>query len=200
MLKAILVDFDGTLVDTAAANAAAYSAALAEAGVSISDEDLIPRIEGRSWRDFLPPLMPQAGEKELQAVTRSKRRLYSRYFDRTAPNRPLLRLLRSWKAAHALGLVTTASRESVLPLLSHHRIDSLFDVVICGEDVTNPKPSPEAYFKAADCLRVLPFDCLVFEDSDTGVAAAQAFGGHVVRWEASAPEPADAFALNIANC
>jgi beta-phosphoglucomutase len=188
MLKSIMVDFDGTLVDTASANVQAYAAALAEVGVAITASELGPLIDGRSWRTFLPQVMPAASEVEWRAVAKNKRRLYPRYFDQTTANHVLIELLRQWKQRYALALVTTASRDSVVPLLNLHGVADLFDLLVCGEDVVETKPSPEAYFKAATQLSVKPNECLVIEDSNIGVAAAQAFGGHIMRWE-SAPFP-----------
>ena len=59
-LRALLVDFDGTLADTEALNAEAYAAALAEAGVHVPRAEIQVRARGRSWRDFLPEWLPAA--------------------------------------------------------------------------------------------------------------------------------------------
>jgi len=54
-----------------------------------------------------------------------------------------------------------------------------FDVILSGEDVSKQKPDPEIYMMAAERLSVRPDECLVFEDSASGVAAARAAGMHV---------------------
>jgi beta-phosphoglucomutase-like phosphatase (HAD superfamily) len=55
-----------------------------------------------------------------------------------------------------------------------------FDVVVAGDDVTNGKPHPEPYLRAAELLGVAPEDCLAFEDSPTGLASAEAAGCHAI--------------------
>jgi HAD superfamily hydrolase (TIGR01509 family) len=60
-------------------------------------------------------------------------------------------------------------------------MQELFDVVVTGDDVVRHKPDPEAYRIAAERLAVPVEACLVFEDSDAGVASAVAAGMAVVR-------------------
>jgi beta-phosphoglucomutase len=55
-----------------------------------------------------------------------------------------------------------------------------FDVAVNGDEVVNPKPHPEIYLKAADLLGVRPEECVVLEDSYTGVQAGLSAGMRVV--------------------
>lgn len=190
MLKALLVDMDGTLIHSAHANAAAYSAALAEWGIASDPQRLAPAIDGRSWRDFLPGLTANHPDVAAEAVARRKRVLYPDYFHLLQPNDRLIDLVRLLHGRVATGLVTTASSVAVEAILKHFALDELFDVIVSGDHVTQAKPAPEGYILAAKMLSVLPGECLVLEDSDTGVAAALAFGGGLLRWtEPPAPPP-----------
>ncbi|MPZ70221.1 MAG: HAD-IA family hydrolase [Actinobacteria bacterium] len=56
----------------------------------------------------------------------------------------------------------------------------MFDAVVAGDDVAEPKPAPDIYLRACDLLEVEPSETIAFEDSPTGVAAARAAGLHVV--------------------
>ena len=58
---AILVDLDGTLIETAGANYHAYAQSLAEVGLSISRQEFDARAAGRNWKQFLPEMLKQAG-------------------------------------------------------------------------------------------------------------------------------------------
>lgn len=78
-----------------------------------------------------------------------------------------------------VGLVSASLRvmvDAVLAAVGAHH----FDVIVSGSDVTEGKPHPEAYLKAAAQLGVAIEDCLILEDSPTGVAAAVASGAKVV--------------------
>lgn len=182
MLKAVLVDLDGTLVESAQANAAAYCEALSECGIVLAPGDVAPLVNGRSWRDFLPGLIGDRPGVAAENVARRKRALYPQYFHLLQLNRPLADLLCSLHGKFFVGLVTTASSSAVSAITEFFNLHDLFDVVICGDHVVRSKPHPEAYARAAEYLSVSPDECIVIEDSDTGVAAARAFGGSLLRW------------------
>jgi HAD superfamily hydrolase (TIGR01509 family) len=69
-------------------------------------------------------------------------------------------------------------------------IGASFDLVITGDDVQKHKPDPEAYRLAATRLGLTPEQCLVFEDSDIGMAAGLAFGAQVLRISMQLPAAA----------
>jgi HAD superfamily hydrolase (TIGR01509 family) len=83
------------------------------------------------------------------------------------------------KAGIKTALVTMSMRTMALTVAE--QIDfQAFDVVVGGDDVTNGKPHPEPYLRAAELLGVAPEDCLAFEDSPTGLASAEAAGCHAI--------------------
>lgn len=181
-IAALLVDLDGTLVDTAVANHAAYAGALAEAGIEVNRADFDRVAAGRNWRQFLPELMASSGkEAQASAVAARKAELYPGKLALTAVNEPLVALIRVSRPALRTALVTTASGANARAVLEHHGLSDLFDVVVTGSDVARHKPDPEAYFLAASRLGCAPSECLVIEDSDIGVASAHAFGAACLR-------------------
>ena len=181
-LRAVLVDLDGTLVESDDANAAAYAEALREFGVPVEAAEVAPRIRGRSWRDFLPELIGAGSDVDPAAVARRKQALYPGHFGLLRLNESLVDMIGGLRGRFAVGLVTTASRRSAEPLLAHFALDGLFDTMVLGDDVARLKPDPEAYQLAAARLQVAPGECIVIEDSEVGIAAARAFGGHLLRW------------------
>ncbi|MEU8403709.1 HAD family phosphatase [Nonomuraea sp. NPDC048892] len=86
-------------------------------------------------------------------------------------------------------LVTSSHRVLVDEVLA--QLDpGMFDTVVCGDEVTRPKPDPESYLTAADRLGVDPRDCVALEDSRPGITSALAAGCLVV----AVPEDAAALA------
>ncbi|MEV5447637.1 HAD family phosphatase, partial [Streptomyces sp. NPDC052644] len=77
--------------------------------------------------------------------------------------------------------VSGSTRESVTASLTALGLLDRFDVLVCAEDYARAKPDPECYLMAARLLDVPPERCLVFEDTDLGVAAATAAGMASVR-------------------
>jgi HAD superfamily hydrolase (TIGR01509 family) len=180
--KALLFDLDGTLADTATANAKAYAAALAEVGVFVDLAQLALITQGRNWRQFLPPLLETAGVGVApELVAGRKSFYYAAMLNEVALNTPLIGLLMASRPHLKTALVTTASGINARRLIDVHGLTPLFDVVVTGDDVTHHKPDPEAYLLAAGRLGLPPEDCLAFEDSDIGVASAKAAGVSVIR-------------------
>jgi beta-phosphoglucomutase-like phosphatase (HAD superfamily) len=181
-LRALLFDLDGTLIDSAEANHAAYSRALLEFGVRIEPDAVARAAAGRQWRDFLPALLRDAGvERDPEAIASRKGQLYRAAVGELRVNVALLALASSVGPELRTALVTTASGESVRAILHHPDLSHAFDHVVTGDDVTRHKPDPEAYLLALERLQLDPRECLAFEDSDVGVASAEAAGIAVVR-------------------
>ncbi len=171
MIKALMVDLDGTLADTADANYRAYAAALAEVGITVGREDFDAEAQGRNWRQFLPVFLGEARE-QAPAVAARKTSLYGDMLGHVRINHGLVRLIESFASVGPAALVTTASRKSVDAILTHHDLARLFQVTITGDEVTHHKPDPQPYLMAAEALAIDPAECLAIEDTDVGAASA----------------------------
>ena len=147
--KLAMVDLDGTLVFTLEANALAYARALAEYGFTLTREDYAARCDGRAYRDFLPEIMG-ADSPYIEAVHDRKIALYGECLTAAEPNGPRV--------------------------LARFGLTELFDVIVTQEDVRRAKPDPACYNDLIERLGVRREDCLIFEDSASGVAAALASG------------------------
>lgn len=84
------------------------------------------------------------------------------------------------RAGVPLGLGTNAERLNVEFVLGRAGLAAEFGAVVDGQQVSRPKPDPEVYVEAARRLGVAPRDCVIFEDSPGGMAAARAAGARLV--------------------
>ena len=73
-----------------------------------------------------------------------------------------------------LALATSSVSTSARPFLDRHQITSFFEVVITGDEIEPGKPEPDIYLRTAEKLGVAADQCLVIEDSLSGIAAAKA--------------------------
>lgn len=73
-----------------------------------------------------------------------------------------------------IGLASMSMKKNIILVIEKLKIESYFQVIKSGEDVTNGKPHPEIFIKTAEELGISTESCLVIEDSKNGVAAAKA--------------------------
>lgn len=180
MIKAIISDFDGTLVDTFDANFAAYSEAFTSVGLSLSRE---------KYRECFglrfPELMEALGISEEDIaleIRRIKGEVYPNYFSKLKPNMPLVEFLRSSKRQGIrTALASTARGKNLKNALLHIEADDVFTHILTGEDVKKGKPNPEIYNRALELLCVSSDEAIVFEDSEVGMKAAEAAGINYIK-------------------
>ena len=135
----------------------------------------------------LMPLMPQHGASRPEEVLSALRTgIYSAMVEDSQVIRDnewphTTALLRVAKDTFCgTGLATMSQRKEALHVLRSLDLERYLDVIVSREDVEKPKPDPEIYLMAASKLAVPPSECLVLEDSVTGVRAGVAAGMSVI--------------------
>lgn len=187
-LEAILVDFDGTLVNTEDANAKAYSNSLKNFGFAISQDMVMQYCIGRHWSNFLPELLKEHYSQDLASkIAKRKKEIYPNFYNEIRINQPLVNLLEHLKEAPK-AIVTNASKEPVLQILERFNIDKMFNLLICQEDVANPKPNPEGYLLALSLLNADKSRCIAIEDSKVGILAATSAGIPTIQVSCLSPQ------------
>ena len=175
-IKLILLDFDGTLASTEEANMEAYVAALAEEGVALDREAYRTRYFGMRCPEFLQEL-GFTNEEDIDRIRRRKIELYPTFFDSVRLNEPLWNFVQAFRSQGGKAwIVSTGQKDNITNAMRHLGIEDKVDGVITSLDVVEPKPSPEAFLKAMAIEGVTPAETLIFEDSQVGLAAAEASG------------------------
>lgn len=178
-----LFDLDGTLVNTEEINFKAYKTALALSGIKL-DQETFQSWHGKRWDEFLPEVMGTQDMDAVQAVHKKKLGFYKTFIESGDLNDRLIDMLYAMKETFHIALVTSASRMNCMEILDFHELTDSFERIITGDDVARPKPDPEGFLKAMKYFDCGPEDTVIFEDSETGVQAAQATGAmvHKVMW------------------
>jgi mannitol-1-/sugar-/sorbitol-6-phosphatase len=175
-LAAVLLDMDGTLVDSDAAVARAWRAWAGEHGF---DPEAVAAIaQGVPAAQTIRRLCPDWDDDRVRAEAR--RQLDRECHDladvaATAGAHRLLATLRELRLPWAV--VTSADARLARARLGRAGIHP--PVLVTVDDVTVGKPDPQGYLLAAERLGVEPTDCLVVEDTDAGIAAGRAAGAVV---------------------
>lgn len=177
--QAVLFDMDGLMFNTEAlAKQGLYEAAV-ELGL-VPDIDLFIGITGVNRVVARERLIKYCGSEEkcLELLRREEQKVASWVIEQGTPLKAglvqLLSLLKKKRIRCAV--VSCSQKVRVFPSMEHSGVSDAFECIITGEEVEQGKPAPDAYLLAAEKLGVLPYNCLVLEDSVNGGKAGLAAG------------------------
>lgn len=180
MVRAIITDFDGTLVDTFEANLLAYQQAFHEVGITLT-KDAYKACFGYRFERFMIE-MGVEDDRVANQIRELKKQCYPQFFEYLKLNIPLMELIRSFRYMGGKSAIASTSRkENLMNVLEFFNLTNEFDLILSGADVKNGKPNPEIYQIAMQRMEVLPDDTLVFEDSFVGIEAAKHSGVHYIK-------------------
>ena len=176
--RGVIFDMDGVLVDSADAHRRAWQKLGDEVGVPYTDE-LFRRTFGQRNSSIVPTWLGETSAERIDALGARKEELYRelvrqgavRVYDRVPA---LLHELR--EAGAALAVASSGPRENVSLLIEVIGVSALIEAAISADDVTEGKPHPAPFLKAAEKLALSPRDCAVVEDSVHGIEAAKRAG------------------------
>lgn len=179
---AMVLDMDGVIIDSNPLHAAAWTAYNLRFGIQ-TDRGMEQRMYGRRNDDIVRDYFgPHLSAAEIAEHGSAKEQLY-RKMAATRLETALVPGVRELLARHSgrpVALATNAEPANVDFLLNGSGLRQYFHVIVDGHQVEHPKPHPEIYLKAAELLGIEARNCVVFEDSFSGIQAARAAGARVV--------------------
>lgn len=198
MIKGVLFDMDGVLVDSEPFICKAAIMMFSELGITVSAEDFKPFV-GMGENKYIGGVAERHGIKI--DIAQVKARTYKLYEEIVTGNLSPLPgahefVSRCRNKGFRLALATSADRIKMEVNLKEIGLSpDTFNTIITGLDVTNKKPFPDIYLKAAENLGLLPMDCLVVEDAVSGIKAGKTAGCRCLAitssFESAALEEAD---------
>ena len=170
-IRAVLFDWDGTLLNSYRADHAAFLQMFRSLGVSWTSEELDRHYSPDWYRVYRTAGIPRGRWKEAD-------RLWARFYARQRP--ALLpgarRVLGQLRRRYTLGLVTSGNRARVVRQLRFFGLSAFFDARVCMEDSPRRKPHPAPLQAALRCLKVPPGACLYIGDAPEDVEMAKRAG------------------------
>jgi beta-phosphoglucomutase family hydrolase len=181
-VPALIFDMDGVIVNSTPMHTRAWTAYLSDLGLPAGN--LSDRMLGKHNDEIVRDLLASDLLTEELVVEHGKRK-EALYRDMMAPvlEENLVPGVHQFIARYGetpLAVATNAEAANVAFVLDGAGLRQYFRVIIDGQQVARPKPHPDIYLEAARLLGVAPQDCIIFEDSLTGVEAARAAGARVV--------------------
>jgi beta-phosphoglucomutase len=181
---AAIFDMDGTLIDNNVYHFKAYQQLFENHGLpTLSPQTFNEQLSGVPGLMGLHKILDgQFNDDELKAMFEEKNENYKTlYAPFIQPINGLERFLTELKDAGVImAVATSASHGNVDFVFGHLNIRQYFDAIVDNTGLTRGKPDPEIFLKAATALNMRPANCVVFEDSISGVKAANSAGMKVV--------------------
>ena len=177
-MRLLMIDLDGTLFDTKEINYRAYKEAIEPYGFEIDYKYYCEFCNGKYYMDFLPQITT-SDKIILQEMHKRKKEAYNKYLSYARVNQALVDLIKGRDAECKAVLVTTASKQNTYDLLNKFELVDMFDSILTNDDIIKPKPDPEGYLKAMTQYHVEPKECVIFEDSNVGIEAAEKTGATI---------------------
>lgn len=179
---AVIFDCDGTLVDSMPAHFDAWCEALAIHGAGgVFKEDVFFAMGGRPTRDIVVELNDEYDLRlNPEAVALTKREAFLKRLHTLTLIDEVATFAKSLRGKVPMAIASGGTRMVIEKTLQRLSISDWFDEVVTADDVTEGKPAPEVFLKAARLLGADPARCLVLEDAPSGILAAQRAGMQVI--------------------
>jgi len=184
MIKLIIFDLDGVLVDTEQIHRQSLIDAVKTiTGRRTSEYEHLLKIDGQTTKQKLNLLKHRLvlDDLEVQLIDDRKQQNVIRYLFRGLKTNPSqYEMLSSLKENYKLAIASNSRKENVITILNILGITNFFSLILSNNDVTNPKPDPEIFIAAMATENVSPNETLILEDSEAGKYAAITSGAHVL--------------------
>lgn len=183
MIKLIIFDLDGVLVDAKKIHYNALNKALGKK-FFIEWNEHLSIYDGLKTNQKLEILTERKGlPKKLYKNIWNKKQQHT--FEAISKLKPSIRLKKSLELLKSKGFkiacCSNSIKKTIIKILSNLSIIKNFDLILSNEDVTNSKPHPEIYWKAMSNFSCLPEETLIIEDSPYGLLAANRCNANIMR-------------------
>lgn len=187
MIKAVIFDFDGVIVDSEPLHLRAFQRTVETLGLKLSPTDYYSRYlacdDKTFFRKFLEDNGQQGTEREIARLIEEKGVCFEEMIGEDIRIFPgVVKFLEAIRGKFHTAIGSGALTGEINPILERKGLSEFFGFVIGADDTENPKPSPEVYLKCLERLRrdydgtITAAQCVVFEDSPHGVLAAKGAG------------------------
>jgi HAD superfamily hydrolase (TIGR01509 family) len=173
--RAIIFDFDGLIVDTETPTYQVWKETFERYAVELPLSvwsDCIGKGDEDNPLQYLEESIGEPVDREKLVAANNVRR-----FELVSDAPPLPGAVETIRAAHKRGhrlaIASSSPHDWVDPQLDRLGVTNMFESILCEEDVEETKPSPELFLLTLDCLKIMPEEAIVLEDSPNGVTAAK---------------------------
>jgi HAD superfamily hydrolase (TIGR01509 family) len=175
-IQGLIFDCDGTLVDSMPLHMEAWKAAFGQYG-SYYNEDFLFSLKGMKESEIIDLYNKKFNTQlEPQLMVSAKHKYFIEHIDSVKPLELIVEVAKYNYGKLKLAVVSGSVSKIVSLELQTIGIINLFNIILTADDPYKPKPSPDIFIAAASILNIEPKFCLVLEDGEAGLEAAQKAG------------------------
>ena len=181
MIKAVIFDLDGVIVSTDDCHYEGWKKMADEEGIYF-DKTINNRLRGVSRMESLEIILERAekeySEEEKLQLAERKNGYYKEFITKLTPADILPGAMNTLEELRAndIKVAIGSSSKNTPVILKQIGLSDYFDAVSNGNNITNSKPDPEVFLKAADMLGIPYNECMIVEDADAGIEAGNRAG------------------------
>ncbi|MDI6777971.1 MAG: HAD family phosphatase [Patescibacteria group bacterium] len=175
MIKSVLFDLDGIIVDSEPLHFEAHRKALRQFGVDITIQDYMEFGVAKGDASLFEEASKKYGvEINRKKASELKKKLYKDIFcEKAVPREGVLDLIGNLSDRYALAITSSGAGDIVDFVIGKFGLENKFEAIISGDDVKKVKPYPDIYKKALNLLKLENANCIAIEDSESGLLAAK---------------------------
>ena len=187
MIKTVIFDMDGVIVDTEPVHHYAYNQHFKQLNIEVTPE-MYASFTGNSTKNIFERLKEQFNlEHEVQHLVETKRNLFNDAFD----SKEDLYLLEGvgdlitdlYDNGMQLVVASSSAKVTIDRIFNRFGLHKYFSHIVSGEDFPKSKPHPAIFLKAAELSGTPVENCIVIEDSTNGIKAAKAAGIYCIGYD-----------------
>ncbi|MCR5862450.1 HAD family hydrolase [Flavobacterium sp. J372] len=187
MIKTVIFDMDGVIVDTEPVHYYAYRQHFIDLGIDVSDE-MYATFTGNSTKNVYERIKHAYGlDHDVEHLVNRKREIFNNAFDEKEDLATLEGVFELIKNLHNNGmqliLASSSAKVTIERVFGRFALHKYFTHIVSGEDFPKSKPHPAIFNKAAELSGHDKSECIVIEDSTNGIEAAKAAGIYCVGYK-----------------
>ncbi len=189
MIRQVLFDMDGVIMDSMPAHTRSWMKVFREEGILPDRMDILKR-EGMSAAESIRQIFAEKGlgdpsEEQIRGLTARKQAYFAQ--ERPVPFPYVVQILELLRSRNTVMALVTGSGRAAAEHILPPEISGFFSCIITSDDVKECKPSPEPWLAAAGVLGAGPDTCFAVENAPLGIASVRAAGFYCIALETSLP-------------
>ncbi|AHG21301.1 6-phosphogluconate phosphatase [Chania multitudinisentens RB-25] len=171
--QGLIFDMDGTILDTEPTHRKAWHAVLARYGMAFDEATMVALNGSPTWRIAQAIIDSYQADLDPYHLAAEKTQAVEIMLLESVRPLPLIDVVKSYRGRRPMAVGTGSEHRVAEMLLRHLGLRDYFDAIVGADDVQRHKPEPDTFLRCAELIGIPPEQCVVFEDADFGIQAAE---------------------------